>query len=234
MVSLDDAVIVRLKKGGNTFEILADPDGALAFKRGDDIAIEDILAVEGVFKDARAGDHPAEEDVRKAFQFTDVLKVATEVLKHGDLHLTTEQKKALLEEKRRQVISFIATHAINPQTRTPHPAARIEAAMEQAGVHIDPLKSVDDLVNKVMVEIRPIIPIRFEEISIAVNVPAEYAAKAYGEITRFGTVEKNQWQQGGSWIAVIKIPAGLQDDFYGVVNKMTKGSAEVKIIKKQG
>jgi len=30
----------------------------------------------------------------------------------------------------------------------------------------------------------------------------------------------------------MKIPAGMQDDFYGVVNKMTKGSAVTKLIKK--
>ncbi|MCK5661732.1 MAG: ribosome assembly factor SBDS [Methanosarcinales archaeon] len=232
MVSLDDAVVVRLKRGGATFEILVDSNGALAFKRGEEIVVETILAVEDVFKDARDGDHPAEDDVRKAFQTTDKLKVATEILEHGDLHLTTEQKKALLEEKKRQVISTIAANAINPQTMTPHPPTRIEAAMEEAGVHIDPLKSVDDLVSKTMVAIRPIIPIRFEEISVAVKVPAEYASKAYGEITRFGTVEKDKWQNDGSWTVVMKIPAGLQDDFYGVVNKMTKGNAETKIIKK--
>lgn len=232
MVSLDDAVVVRLKRGGTTFEILVDSNGALAFKRGEKIAVETILAVEDVFKDARDGDHPTEDDVQKAFQTTDKLKVATEVLEHGDLHLTTEQKKALLEEKRRQVISTIAANAINPQTMTPHPATRIEAAMDEAGVHIDPLKNVDDLVSKTMLAIRPIIPIRFEEISVAVKVPSEYASKAYGEITRFGTVEKDKWQNDGSWTVVMKIPAGLQDDFYGVVNKMTKGNAETKIIKK--
>lgn len=232
MVSLDDAVVVRLKKSGTNFEILVDSNGALAFKRGEKIAVGNILAVEDIFKDARSGDHPAEEDVRKAFSTTDTLKVATEILEHGDLHLTTDQKKALLEEKRRQVISTIAANAINPQTMTPHPPGRIAAAMDEAGVHIDPLKSVDDLVNSVMVAIRPIIPIRFEEISIAVNVPAEYASKAYGEITRFGIAEKDKWQSDGSWTVVMKIPAGMQDDFYGVVNKMTKGSAETKLIKK--
>lgn len=34
MVRLDDAVPARLKAHGTTFEVLVDPDGALALKRG--------------------------------------------------------------------------------------------------------------------------------------------------------------------------------------------------------
>ena len=50
MVRLDDAVPARLKTHGTTFEVLVDPDGALALKRGDSVNLEDILAVEDVFE----------------------------------------------------------------------------------------------------------------------------------------------------------------------------------------
>ncbi|MEZ5336152.1 MAG: ribosome assembly factor SBDS [Methanolobus sp.] len=119
---------------------------------------------------------------------------------------------------------------MNPQTEAPHPPARIEKAMEEAKVHIDPIKGVDEQVNIVMKAIRPIIPIRFEEVEIAVKVPGEYAAKAYGEIAGFATLVKNEWQNDGSWVAVIKMPAGLQNDFYGLVNHLTKGDAETKLL----
>jgi ribosome maturation protein SDO1 len=82
----------------------------------------------------------------------------------------------------------------------------------------------------VMKAIRPIIPIRFEEVEVVVKIPAEYAAKSYGDIANFGTLMKNEWQNDGSWIAVVKIPAGLQNDFYGLVNHLTKGDAETKLL----
>jgi ribosome maturation protein SDO1 len=231
MVTLDESVIARLKTHGKTFEVFAEPEGALALKRGEVVKLEDILAVEDVFSDAKAGDRPAEQDVLNAFGTTEVFKVAEKIIREGELHLTTEQRKKMLEEKKKRVISIIAQNAINPQTKAPHPPARIEAAMDEAGVHIDPMKDVDELVSITMKAIRPIIPIRFEEVKIAVKLPPEYAAKAYGSIAGFGNLTKQEWQNDGSWIGVVSIPAGMQDELYALLNRLTKGTAETRFLK---
>lgn len=231
MVAIDESIIARLKTHGKTYEIFVDPDAALAFKRGDPVKIEEILAVEDVFSDAKNGDRPAEQDVMNAFGTTDALKIAEKIIHEGELQLTAEQRKKILEAKKRQVIEFISRNGINPQTKAPHPPARIEAAMEEAGVHIDPMKSTDENVKIAMKAIRPIIPIRFEEVDIAIKIPPEYATKAYGSVAKFGTLTKQEWQGDGSWIGVITIPAGLQDDLYSLLNKLTKGSVETKFLK---
>ena len=231
MVALDESIIARLKTHGKTFEVFVDPEGALALKRGEQAKIEDILAVEDVFSDAKNGDRPAEQDVINAFGTTDALQIAQKIITDGELHLTTEQKKKIQDEKKIRVINIIATNAINPQTKGPHPPARIEAAMNEAGVHIDPMKNVDELVEIAMKAIRPLIPIRFEEVQIAIKLPAEYAAKAYGSVAGFGALTKQEWQNDGSWIGVITIPAGRQDELYSLLNRLTKGSAETKFIK---
>ena len=231
MVALDESIIARLKTHGKTFEVFVDPEGALALKRGDAIKLENILAVEDVFSDAKNGDRPAEQDVINAFGTTDRLKIAEKIILDGELHLTTEQKKKIQDEKKKRNISIIALNAINPQTKGPHPPSRIEAAMDEAGVHIDPMKNVDEMVEITMKAIRPIIPIRFEEVKIAIKLPAEYATKSYGSIAGFGALSRQEWQNDGSWIGIITIPAGRQDELYSLLNKLTKGSAETKFIK---
>lgn len=231
MVRLDDAVPARLKTHGTTFEVLVDPDGALALKRGEAVNIEDILAVEDVFENASRGDRSPEEDLQKAFGTLDALAIAGIIIKKGEISLTAEQRKQFIENKRRQVIEIIARNAINPQTKTPHPPARIEQAMSEARVNIDPTKSTDDLVKITMKAIRPLIPIRFEEVEVAVKVPASYAPKAYGEIAAFGKLNREAWQNNGSWIGVVQIPAGMQTDFYALINRLTKGEAETKLLK---
>ncbi len=231
MVALDESIIARLKTHGKMFEVFVDPDGALAFKKGDAVKIENILAVEDVFSDARNGDRPAEQDVINAFGTKDALKIAEKIIMEGELQLTTEQRRKIQEDKKRQVVTFIARNAINPQTKAPHPPARIEAAMDEAGVHIDPMKSVEEMVDIAMKAIRPIIPIRFEEVKIAIKLPPEFAAKAYGAVAKFGNLQKQEWQNNGSWIGVISIPAGMQDDLYNLLNSLTKGSAETKLLK---
>jgi ribosome maturation protein SDO1 len=231
MVRLEDAVPARLKTHGATFEVLVDPDGALALRRGDSVNVGDILAVEDVFENASRGDRSAEEDLIKAFETTDVAIIAEKIIRKGEISLTAEQRKQIIENKRRQVIEIIARNAINPQTKTPHPPARIEQAMKEAKVNIDPSKSADELVNIAMKAIRPLIPIRFEEVEVAVKIPADYAPKAYGEIATFGKVIRESWQNNGSWIGVVKIPAGMQTDFYSLINRLTKGEAETKLLK---
>jgi ribosome maturation protein SDO1 len=230
MVSLDEAVTARLKRGSKHFEILVDPEGALAYKRGENTNLEDVLAVDTIFEDANRGDRAAESDIVNSFDTTDPYEIADVILKHGELQLTAEQRRRMLEEKKKKVIYTISRNAINPQTRAPHPPARIEKAMEEAKVHIDPLKSVDQLVNITMKAIRPLIPIRFEEINIAVKIPPEFAPKVYGEISKVGNITKEEWQRDGSWVAVVRIPAGVQTDFYALINHLTKGEAQTKLL----
>jgi ribosome maturation protein SDO1 len=171
MVRMEEAVPARLKTHGTTFEVLVEPDGALALKRGDSVNLEDILAVEDIFENASRGDRSAEEDLIKAFGTTDAIVIAKTIITKGEISLTAEQRKRFIENKRRQVIEVIARNAINPQTRTPHPPGRIEQAMTEARVNIDPSKSTDELVKITMKAIRPLIPIRFEEVEAGRSRP---------------------------------------------------------------
>jgi len=232
MVNLEEAVTARLKTHGIVFEVLVDPEGALMYRQGEDVDVEKILAAEDVFENASRGDRSSEEDLLRAFETTDVVAIAAKIIKKGELQLTAEQRKWIVEKKRRQVVSFIATNAINPQTGTPHPPARIERAMEEAHVNIDPTKPFEDLINLTMKAIRPIIPIRFEEVDVAVKMPPAYAPKAYGEIASFAKLQREEWQNDGSWVGVVRLPAGLQNEFYGLVNRLSRGEAETKLLKR--
>lgn len=231
MVRLEEAIPARLKTHGINFEVLVDPDGALALKRGETVSLEEVLAVEDIFENASRGDRSAEEDLQKAFGTREVLAIAETIIKKGEISLTAEQRKQFIENKRRQVVEIIARNAINPQTKTPHPPARIDQAMTEARVNIDPTKSTDQLVKIAMKAIRPLIPIRFEEVEVAVKIPASYAPKSYGEIAAFGRLNREAWQNNGSWIGIVQIPAGMQTEFYALINRLTKGEAETKLIK---
>jgi len=232
MVSLDDAVVARLKRQGLTFEILVDPELALSCRQGEDPPTDKLLAVEEVFEDASRGDRASEADLRKVFGTLDLSAIVKRIIREGEVQLTSAQRRQMQEEKKRQIINIIARNGINPQTMTPHPPQRIERAMEEAGVHIDPFKRTEDLVNEVMKAIRPIIPIRFEEVSVAVKIPAPYTSGIY-ELKKLGDLIQEEWQQDGSWIGVFEIPAGIQDEFYRFINRFTKGEAETRLLMKK-
>ena len=134
------------------------------------------------------------------------------------------------EEKTKQVIAQIAREAINPQTKLPHPPQRIQKAMEEAKVHIDPMKSVEEQIEPTVKAILTKIPIRIEKVKIAAKIPGTYAGKAYSTITQYGKLEKEEWMNDGSWIGVIEIPGGLQDEFYTALSGLTHGEVETKLI----
>lgn len=104
-------------------------------------------------------------------------------------------------------------------------------ALEETKINVDPFKGLEEQVKTAMKALRPIIPIRFEELRLAIKIPPDYASRAYGEIRTAATIEKDEWQSDGSWICVIRIPAGTQNDIYDLINKVSKGDAEVKILK---
>jgi ribosome maturation protein SDO1 len=234
MISLDKAVVARFLRGGEHFEVLVDPENALSMREGHDIDMDAVLAIEEIFKDASKGEKASDDALQNVFGTIDPPVIAKRIIVDGELHLTAQQRRKIQEHKRKELIATIAANAINPQTGLPHPPQRIEKAIEEAKVNVDPFKSIDELVKIALKAIRPLIPIRFEEIDIAVKMPAHYAAKSQGAIQRFGKVIKQEWEQDGAWIGVIRFPAGLQNDFYELVNRLSRGEAETRIITRQG
>ncbi len=232
MVSVDQAVIARIVKQGITFEILVDPEKALEFRKGKPYSIENILAINQVFKDSKKGERVSNQELKKGFETTDILKVAEIIIKEGEVQLTTEQRRKMVEEKRIEIAGIISRQGVDPKTHAPHPQQRILNAMEQAHVDIDPFRQAKDQVPQIINRLQPIIPIAFEKVTLAIKIPVENAGKAGYAIREFGEVEKEEWTSA-SWIAMLTIPAGMQTALYDKINGLTAGRAEVKILKRE-
>jgi ribosome maturation protein SDO1 len=227
---LDEAVIARLSTHGSTFEVLVDPVLALELKRGEDVDMSKVLAAETVFKDSKKGERASEEHMSKIFETDDPVEIARKIIKKGEIQLTTQQRRKMLEDKKKQIVTHIVRNGINPQTNSPHPPSRIEKAMDEARVQIDLGKTVEEQVSKILKELKPIIPIRFEEKSVAVKIPGQYAAKAFSIVKSYGDIKKEEWLDDGSWAFLIDIPAGMAEEFFNDLNALTKGDVETKIM----
>ncbi|MGB9635533.1 MAG: ribosome assembly factor SBDS [Candidatus Micrarchaeia archaeon] len=231
MVSLDNAVIIRYEKDGERFEVFADPNLVMDFRKGKEISISSIVAAHDIFKDGRKGDVQSDDALKKAFGTTNFEAVAREILLKGELHLTTEQRRKSIEEKKSKIMSYIAQNYIDPRTNAPHPIKRIELAMEEAKVHIDPMKSAESQVEDIVKLLRPIIPLRYEVLKIAVRIPAEHVARAYGVVKEFNP-KREEWQGDGSLLVLFEIPPGMQSVMYDKLNKATHGQVQAKVVER--
>ncbi len=230
MVRLEDAVVARLETHGHRFEILIDPHSADRIRSGE-INVDDDLAIDQVFKDARKGDKASESAIVEIFGTRDISAIAIEIVKKGQIQLTTEQRRALLEERRNQIVEMIARESINPQTKAPNPPARIAQAIEEAKFHIDPFKSAEDQLPGVLKAIRPILPIKMEKVRIKIRIPGDRYGKVYADLMKNAEVLREEWGRDGSWNAVLQVPAGISNEIIETIGRKVGDSAEVSIIR---
>lgn len=228
---MDGMVIARLESHGNTFEVIVEADAVENIKSGQEDNILEKMPEETIFKDARKGERASEEAIQKVFGTEKLAQIVEEIVKNGQVQLTTEQRRQMTEDKWKQIVTAIARDAMNPQTKLPHPPQRIELAMKEANVHVDPFKPVNVQVGDVVDVLRPLLPISFEKVRMAVKISGTDFGRCFGDIKSFGKVIKEEWQTDGSWVGIVELPAGLQNDFLSKLGEKTKGGAETKILK---
>src|SRR3989344_4831928 len=232
MVSVDKAVIARLTKAGQKFEILVDPELALQVRQGKEIEMDKLLAVQEVFLDVGKGTRHQAVDLTKTFGTTDIKVLAPKIIREGEVQLTSQQREKMLEDRTKAIAAIISREGVNPQTGAPHPQDRIMRTMEQAKGRIDIEKRAEDQVDIVMKAIQPIIPIKFEKVQVAVKIPAQYAGRGSGIVRNFGTPSREEWAGDGSYMCTMEMAAGLQPELFDKLNSLTHGEVTVKVVKK--
>jgi ribosome maturation protein SDO1 len=166
--------------------------------------------------------------MKKHFKTTDSVDIAKQILAKGELNLTTDQRRKMVEEKKRQIVQFINRSFVDPKTHLPHPIVRIEAAMEEVRVPIDPFRNVDDQAKAIVDAVRKILPLKSETLKLTITVPPQFAAQSYSVLKSTGDLLSEEWLADGSLRAMVDINASLRGQFLDRLGSVTKGSAQVK------
>ena len=220
--------IVRLTLDGDKFELLVKPDPALEYKLGKRADISSVLVSDEIYTDANKGSRASSEKMTKHFKTTDAAEIAKQIILRGELNLTTDQRRKMVEEKRKQIVQFINRSFVDPKTHLPHPIMRIEAAMDEARVPIDPFKKAEDQAKIIIDSLRKILPLKSETVKLTVTVPAQFAAQSYSVLKATGDLKGEEWLSDGSLRAVLEMNASIKGQFLDRLGSATKGSAQVK------
>lgn len=233
-VSVEKAVIARITKAGQKFELLVDPAKATELRSGKTVPVDQLLAAPEVFEDVHKGTKASPTMLNKVFGTNDLATIANKIVREGEVQLTTEQRRAMAEEKTKAIAAAISRQGVDPRTGAPHPLERVLRAMEQAKARVDPERPAEQQVDAVLKAIAPIIPIKLERATVGVKISAEFGHRAAGIVRNFGNVSREEWGSDGSYMAVIEMPAGLQTELYDKLNALTRGSAQIKLLKREG
>ena len=227
----DKLTVVKYTFEGEKFEILVKPDPALDYKLGKIKDIASVLISDEIYQNSGKGTRASSEKLQKAFKTEDPLVIAEKILQKGDLNLTTDQRRKMTAEKRKQIITIIAKTFVDPRSHLPHPPLRIEQAMSDARVSIDPFKNVEEQMNDIVEKLRSIIPLKSENLSLEISVPAQYVAKSYSVLKSTGILKKEDWQKDGSLKAILELPAAASPNVIDRLGAITKGTAFVEVLK---
>ena len=223
----DKFTIVRYSAGNVKFEILVKPDPALEYKLGKKMDISNIMISDEIYSDANKGTRCSSEKLMKHFKTTDQLGIAKQIMDKGDLNLNTDQRRKMIEEKKRQIVEYINKNFVDPKSHMPHPVSRINAVLDEARVAIDPFKRLDDQLKNIIESLRKIIPLKSEILELTVTVPSQFSGQSFSVFKTIGEIKSEQWLSDGSLQVILSINAGMKSSFLDRIGTATKGSAQV-------
>ena len=219
--------VIRLNLDGNKFELLVKPDPALEYKLGKRTDLSSVLISDEIYSDANKGSRVGVEKLVKYFNTTDPTEISKQILSRGELSLTTEQRRKMVEEKRKQIIQYINKNFVDPKTHIPHPLTRIESALDQARLIIDPFKRPEEQIKTILDSLRKILPLKSESVRLIITIPPQFSAQSYSVLKTAGNFNGEQWLSDGSLKAIIEINTGMKGVILDRIGSVTKGSAHV-------
>jgi ribosome maturation protein SDO1 len=224
---VDKFTIVRLSAGNEKFEILVKPDPALEYKLGKKMDISNIMISDEIYSDANKGTRSSTEKLMKQFKTTDQLEIAKQIMAKGDLNMNTDQRRKMIEEKKRQIVEYINKNFVDPKTHMPHPVSRINTVLDEARLAIDPFKRLDDQIKNIIEPLRKVLPLKSEILELNVTVPAQFSGQSFSVFKNIGEIKSEQWLSDGSLQVVLNLNAGMKSSFLDRIGTATKGSAQV-------
>ena len=219
--------VIRLNLDGNKFELLVKPDPALEYTLGKRTDLSNVLISDEIYSDANKGSRVGVEKLVKYFNTTDPTEISKQILSRGELSLTTEQRRKMVEEKRKQIIQYINKNFVDPKTHIPHPLTRIESALDQARLIIDPFKRPEEQIKTILDSLRKILPLKSESVRLTITIPPQFSAQSYSVLKTAGNFNGEQWLSDGSLKVIIEINAGMKGVILDRIGSVTKGSAHV-------
>ncbi|NHV99524.1 MAG: ribosome assembly factor SBDS [Thaumarchaeota archaeon] len=223
------STISRLTLHGEKFEIIVAPDPALNFKLTGKGDVRKILLVDEVYSDSKKGLRVPSEKLRKFFGTTDVYVIAEKILKEGDLQLTGEQRRRMIESKRQQIVAMLSKLLLEPSSGNPIPSLRIEQSLSQTGVSIDPFKPPEEQVKNVVKALRKVLQFKVNEVVLTLTCAQTLSNDVYGFANSIGEVDQTRVQKDKSVKITVRVPSVTMSYFLENLGKKYGDQVKVDI-----
>eukprot|EP01135_Chromosphaera_perkinsii_P001973 Nk52_evm20s215 gene=Nk52_evmTU20s215 len=220
--------IVKFKSGKLHFEVLCNPGVVLKWRKDDTIPWDTVLFSDTIFKNYHAGEKANHEDLKTAFDTTDVVECLKKICSKGVVNESQGERKEKVDKRRKEIVNYLHKYFINPKTSTPHPVERIQLALEEAKIKIDAEESVERQANTILKKLVSIIPMKKCEMEATLSVNHKNAGSVTGIIHKYAQIRGEKWGANGCEWELSLVP-GDYDGFFAELTRAAKGEFEFNV-----
>ena len=174
-IKLTNVSVVRLKKQGKRFEIACYKNKVLEFRRGVETDLDNVMQTMQVFTNVSKGQVCSSSELEQSFGTKETSKCILEILKKGELQVSTLERNNQLQTMQKDIINIIAEKTVHPDTKRPYPPSMIEKAVDQLHFSINSGKSAKQQALDVikLLQQQQIIPIQRAQMKIQIKMPTK-------------------------------------------------------------
>lgn len=195
-----------------------------------------MLQIPQVFFNVSKGQVAPQEDLKDAFNTTDVDAVIKEILKKGELQVGGKERQAQASQIRAETLQIVASKCVHPTNKRPYPTTIIEKALQELGFNFvsnKPAKSQALDAIKLLVE-KQVIPIVRARMKVRVSASGAAnvkEAKKYADTIKqlFSEVEDEDIS-GSMWEVIAFIDPGNFRKLDETLQTESKGRATVEVL----
>jgi len=223
--------VVKYKDGPNrmSFEIICKVGAPLLFRDGKEVNIENVLESDEVFKDFKKGVKASDSEIEVSFNTLDRMQVCRTILEQGEIQYTTEERRSFVEKKRNEIVNFIHKYYVDPRTKMPHPIVRIENALEELKVRVDPHLSAKKQVKEIIKSLPEVLPVKKMIIEAVIKIPHKFLGQIYGIFKDVVTIVNENYTTEGCDYSVSFVP-GDYDALVADLNSLCQDEYEMSIV----
>ncbi|KAH0472599.1 MAG: uncharacterized protein KVP18_003852 [Porospora cf. gigantea A] len=157
-VKLTNVAVVKLRKSGLRFEVACYKNRITAYRDGTETDLAETLQIERVFSNVSKGKFANQSDLMKAFNTADELEIAKIILSKGEIQVTEKERKAMQEERIREVAELVAQRAVFAETGLPITPTAAANLLKKVGFSVRLDEAIKVQSNKAVTKIMAAVP----------------------------------------------------------------------------
>jgi len=206
---LTNVAVVRLRKGGQRFEIACFPNKVLSWRTRVEKDLDEVLQSHTVYSNVSKGVLAKSKDLTKTFGTDDLTKICIEILEKGELQVSGKEREAQLSSQFRDIATIVMEKTINPETRRPYTMTMIERLMHEIHFAVDPNLTSKEQALRVIKKLIEHFPIKRAPLTVRFTAPKSNLSGLMEKLDEWNAIVISKDESGNQSSLVCEIEPSI-------------------------